>query len=150
MNTAMSRPDARLPCPPMPLRLNHARVIGKVPWWWPSTTTRPQTEKPMRITYSITPMATWVRAVRRMPATAITSRTTITAVLMKMFGQVLSALPPKMARTDGASTTTPATAAMRLAAIISHPVMNPRYGSIARPTHSKDAPQLALHRFSRR
>ena len=55
-----------------------------------------------------------------------------------------------MARTDGASTTTPATAAMRLAAIISHPVMNPRYGSIARPTHSKDAPQLALHRFSRR
>jgi hypothetical protein len=69
---------------------------------------------------------------------------------MKMFGKVLSALPPTMARSDGASTTTPATAAMRLAAIISHPVRNPRYGSIARPTHSNDAPQLALQRFSRR
>ena len=34
-------------------------------------------------------MATWVRAVRRMPATAMTSRTTMTAVLMKMFGQVV-------------------------------------------------------------
>ena len=63
---------------------------------------------------------------------------------------LVGALAPKMARTDGASTTTPATAAIRLAAIISHPVRNPRYGSIARPTHSKDAPQLALHRFSLR
>ncbi len=83
-------------------------------------------EKPMRITYSITPMATWVRAVRRMPATAITSKTTMTAVLMNMFGQVLRTLAPTMASTDGARTTTPATAAMRLAAIISHPVMKPR------------------------
>ena len=85
-----------------------------------------------------------------MPTTAITSITTMTTVLMKMFGQVLAALPPKMARTDGPSTTTPAMAPTRLAAIISHPVRNPRYGLIARPTHSKDAPQLALHRFSRR
>jgi len=30
----------------------------------------------MRITYSITPIATWVRAVRRIPATAITRSTT--------------------------------------------------------------------------
>ena len=49
----------------------------------------------MRITYSISPMATWVRAVRRMPTTAITSKTTMTAVLMKMFGQVLTALTPR-------------------------------------------------------
>ena len=104
----------------------------------------------MRIRYSITPMATWLRAVRRMPTTAITSKTTMTAVLMKIFGQVLTALTPAMARTDGARTTTPETAAIRLAAIISHPVMNPRYGLMARPTHSKDAPQLALHKFSRR
>ena len=125
MKTAMSRPEARLPLPPIPLRLNHSRVIGKVPGWWPSTTTRPQTEKPMRITYSITPMATWVRAVSRMPATAITSKTTMTAVLMKMFGQVLSALPPTMASTDGASTTTPTTAAIRLAAVAGVVVLAP-------------------------
>ena len=109
MNTAMSRPAARPPFPPIPLRLNQPLVIGKVPWWWPSTTTNPTIEKPMRITYSITPMPTWVRAVRRMPTTAITIRTTMTAVLMKIFGQVLTALTPKMARTDGARTTTPET-----------------------------------------
>src|SRR5580704_19073542 len=107
------------------------------------TQIKPHTEKPIRMAYSITPIATWLRAVRRMPATAITSRTTMTAVLMMMLGQVLAALTPAMARTDGPRTTTPETAAMRLAAIISHPVMNPRYGLIARPTHSKEAPQLA-------
>ena len=69
---------------------------------------------------------------------------------MKMFGQVLVALWPKMASTDGPSTTTPAIAPTRLAAIISQPVRNPRYGLIARPTHSNEAPQLAFHRFSRR
>jgi hypothetical protein len=85
-----------------------------------------------------------------MPTTAITSKTTMTMLLIRMFGQVLRALSPKMARTDGARTTTPAMAPNRLPAIISHPVMKPRYGLIARPTHSKEAPQLALHRFSRR
>ena len=39
---------------------------------------------------------------------------------------------------------------IRFPAIISQPVKNPRYGLIAWPTHSKDAPQLAFHRFSRR
>jgi hypothetical protein len=32
----------------------------------------------------------------------------------------------------------------------SQPVTNPKYGLIARPTHSNDAPQFAFHRFSRR
>ncbi len=104
----------------------------------------------MRIAYSTRPIATWVRAVRRMPATEMMSKITITPVLMAMFGQVLTALTPAMASSDGARITTPATAAIRLAAIISHPVRNPRYGLIARPTHSKEAPQFAFHRFSRR
>ena len=39
---------------------------------------------------------------------------------------------------------------MMLPVIISQPVRNPRFGMIARPTHSKFAPQLAFHRFSRR
>jgi hypothetical protein len=34
--------------------------------------------------------------------------------------------------------------------IISQPVKNPSQGLMARPTHSKDAPQLACHMFSRR
>ena len=50
----------------------------------------------------------------------------MTMLLMAIFGQVLRALSPKMARTEGASTTTPAMAPKRLPAIISHPVMNPR------------------------
>ena len=39
---------------------------------------------------------------------------------------------------------------MMYAATISHPVKNPRYGLIARPTHSNDAPQLAFHMLHRR
>ena len=50
----------------------------------------------------------------------------MTMLLMAIFGQVLRALSPKIARTEGASTTTPAMAPKRLPAIISHPVMNPR------------------------
>ena len=47
-------------------------------------------------------------------------------------------------------TSTPATAPMTYPVIISQPVRKPRYGLMARPTHSKLAPQLAFHRFSRR
>ena len=50
--------DDRLPFPPIPPKVNHSLVIGKVPGWWPSTATNPHAEKPMRITYSISPMAT--------------------------------------------------------------------------------------------
>ena len=85
-----------------------------------------------------------------MPATAITSMTKMTAVLMAMSGQVLAAFCPATASTDGPRTAVLAVVPMRFPAIISQPVKNPRYGLIAWPTHSKDAPQLAFHRFSRR
>ena len=65
------------------------------------------------MTYSVSPMATWERAVRRMPTTAITVRTTMTALLMMMFGHVATLLTPAMARTDGARTTTPEAPAMK-------------------------------------
>src|SRR5216683_5853179 len=111
---------------------------------------RPATAKPTRIAYSATAIATCVRAVIRMPTIAITSITRMTAVAMPIFGPVPAELEPKTARTDGARTTTPASDPMRLPVIISHPVRKPRYGLIARPTHSNDAPQLAFHMFSRR
>ena len=39
---------------------------------------------------------------------------------------------------------------MMYATIISQPVRKPRYGLMARPTHSNEAPQLAFHMLSRR
>ena len=69
---------------------------------------------------------------------------------LAMFGQVAVGSASKRARTDGPSTTTPDVVPVMVAAIISQPVKKPRYGLIARPTHSKEAPQLAFHRFSRR
>jgi hypothetical protein len=53
-------------------------------------------------------------------------------------------------RPTSAGRGSPASVPNRVPASISHPVMNPRYGLIARPTHSNDAPQFAFHRFSRR
>jgi hypothetical protein len=58
MKTAMSKPPARSPFPPIPLRLNQPEVIGKVPAWWVSTNTSPQIETPTRTMYSKTAMAT--------------------------------------------------------------------------------------------
>src|ERR1700746_1411037 len=98
--------------------------------------------------YSITATATWVRAVRRMPTIAITSMAMMTIVLMMTFGHLAVALPPKTARTDGPRTTTPEIDATKVPAIISQPVRKPRYGLIARPTHSNEAPQLACQRFN--
>src|ERR1035438_1044930 len=106
MKTAMSRPAARLPFPPMPDRLNQLLVIGKVPAWWPSTYTSPQIETPMRMMYSNTAMTTWVRAVIRMPATAIASMTMMRMVLMPMLGHALEAVALKTASTAGERTTT--------------------------------------------
>src|SRR5580704_18804525 len=106
MKTAMSRPADRLPFPSMPDRLNQPLVIGKVPAWWPSTYTSPQIETPMRTMYSNTAMATWVRAVIRMPITAIISMTMMRAVLMPMLGQALVLVTLKTASTAGESTTT--------------------------------------------
>ena len=45
--------------------------------------------------YSTAARATWVCAVGRMPMTAITVMIMMTAVAMRMFGQVLVALAPK-------------------------------------------------------
>jgi hypothetical protein len=67
-----------------------------------------------------------VRAVSRMPATAISSMTSTTAVSITMFGPVLVALAPKTASTDGPSTTTGPIVPTMLPMIISQPVRNPR------------------------
>jgi|GEM_PF-5060671 hypothetical protein len=109
MNTAMRNPAARLPLPPIPLTVNHPFVIGNVPWWWLSTSTRPVIAKPTRMTYSISPMPTWIRAVIRMPTIAITTMIRRMAVLIRMFGHVLVDVEPNTASTDGARTTTPET-----------------------------------------
>ena len=80
----------------------------------------------MRIVYSMTAMLTWVRAVILMPTTAMISMMSMTAVLMRILGQVLVELELNTASTDGARITTPETAPTRLPAIISQPVKNPR------------------------
>jgi len=85
-----------------------------------------------------------------MPITEITSITTTMADAMPIFGQVLVVGALKTASTDGPIAITGVRAPNSDPASISHPVMNPRYGLMARPTHSKEAPQLAFHRFSRR
>jgi len=63
-------------------------------------------ETPTRTVYSTTAMATWVRAVIRMPATAIASMTMMRAVLMPIFGHAVVAVAAKTASTAGARTTT--------------------------------------------
>jgi hypothetical protein len=125
MNTASKNPAAGLPTP-IPVRVNQPGRTANVPGWWPSTTASPATANPIKITYSAAAMATWVRAVIRIPAPAITSMTTMTAVAMAMFGPALVAGEPNMASTEGARTTTPASEPIRLPVTISQPVMNPR------------------------
>jgi hypothetical protein len=111
MYTAISSPAARLPWPWMPDRLNQEGVTGNVPGAWRSTRTRPVIAKPARMAYSATAMATWVRAVSRMPATAITSIARVITVAMEMSAHG----PPggrelMTASTLGPMTSTPLTA----------------------------------------
>src|ERR1035437_9840213 len=73
-----------------------------------------------------------------------------TAVAMMTSGQLLAGLAPNTASTDGPITMTGLSVPIKVPVTISHPVRNPRYGLIARPTHSNDAPQFAFHMFSRR
>ena len=150
MNTAPRNPAATLPRPPTPDRLSQPRVSATVPGWRASTAARPAAAKPIRIAYSAGAIPTCIRAVILMPATAITSITRPSAVAIAMFARTLPEFEPNTASAEGPSTSTPLTVAMMYAAIISHPVKNPRYGLMARPTHSKLAPQLAFHMFSRR
>lgn len=89
-------------------------------------------------------------AVMRMPTTAITSMTAPTAVPIPMKAQVLVEVEPKTASTEGPSSRILATVPMMYATTISHPVRKPRYGLMARPTHSNDAPQFAFHMLQRR
>ena len=134
----------------MPERLNQPLVMGTVPGWWLSTNASPATASPIRMRYSTAAMLTWARAVILMPTTAMISMMMPTAAPMAMYPQVLVELEPNTASTEGPSSRTSATVPMMYAAIISQPVRKPRYGLMARPTHSKDAPQLAFHMFSRR
>src|ERR1700722_4802828 len=104
----------------------------------------------MRIAYSMIPMMTWGRAVILVPPTEMTPITRIRPVAMAMFGHVLLADLLNTASTEGPTAVTGVRVPKSVPASISHPVMYPRYGLIARPTHSNDAPQFAFHRFSRR
>lgn len=109
-----------------------------MPCQWPATATMPAMAKPIRIVYSTRAMPTWVRAVIRIPITARTVITRPTAVAIAMLPQVLVALLPKTASTDGPSTSTPLTVAITYPAIISQPIRNPRLGSIARGGRTLD------------
>src|ERR1700751_4746906 len=100
--------------------------------------------------YSTTAMPTWVRAVIRMPTPAITSMIRHPAVSMPTLAQALVDDEPNTASTDGPSTSTPLSVPTTYPAIISHPVNQPRYVLIDRPTHSNEAPELAFHMLSRR
>jgi hypothetical protein len=106
--------------------------------------------KTMRMTYSTIAIPIWVRAVSLMPITAMAIMISPSAVSIPMFPQVAVELEPNTASTDGASTSTPLRVPITKAATISQPVRKPRYGLMARPTHSKDAPALASHMLSLR
>src|SRR5215831_17382004 len=126
MNTAIRNPAARPPLPPIPCKLNHALVMWNVPAWCPSTQIRPHTLNTAISRYSTTPIVTWVRAVSRMPTTAISSMTSAMAVAIAMLGQELVPDEPKTARTLGPSTSTGVSVPISVPATISQPVMNPR------------------------
>jgi hypothetical protein len=64
----MSRPAARLPWPPIPLRLNQPLVTGEVPARWPRTAKSPATEQAIRTRYSTVAIPILVRAVIRIGA----------------------------------------------------------------------------------
>jgi len=67
------------------------------------------TEKTIKIRYSTAAIPIWVRAVIRIPATAIASMIRHSAVSIPVLAQASAELEPKTASTDGPSTTTSAT-----------------------------------------
>src|SRR5580704_11628372 len=85
-----------------------------------------------------------------MPTMEIVIMMSTSPVAMAMFGHSPLAGWLKTARTDGPMAVTGVSVPNSVPASISHPVMKPRYGLIARPTHSNDAPQLAFHMLHRR
>src|SRR5579872_2566971 len=100
--------------------------------------------------YSIAAIPTWLRAVILMPTTAIVIMSRLIPVAMPTLAQVFVGEAPNTASTDGPSTSTPLRVPRTYPAIISQPVTNPRYGLIARPTHSNEAPLFAFHMLRRR
>ena len=87
----------------------------------------------------------------RIPAMAVNSMTRHTMVPIAISGHgFVGLVEPNTASTLGPRFSTQETVPIMVAATISQPVTKPKYGLIARPTHSKDAPQLAFHLFSRR
>jgi len=91
--------------------LNQPEVMGNVPGWCPSTTTRPAIAKPSRIAHSVTPIAIWARAVILMPTIAITSMTSPTAAAMAKSLPGVS-VPPNTVISDGPMTSTALTVPM--------------------------------------
>jgi hypothetical protein len=108
----MRKPAAALPFPPTPAGLSQPFVIGRLPGWWRSTTTRPAIASPIRTRYSIRAMPTWVRAVKRMPTTAIASMTRLAALPMAIAATVSGEVEPKTASNDGPSKRISATVPM--------------------------------------
>ena len=123
MNTVMRKPSISTPLPLMPCRLNQDDVIGTVPAWWPSTQIRPQIAKTSRMAYSIMPMATWVRAVIRMPMIEMIIMTRTSPVAMRMFPHSLFAFLLNTASTDGPTAVTGVSVPNRVPASISQPVI---------------------------
>ena len=87
----MSRPAARLPWPPIPVRLNQPLVTGKVPSAVAEHGQEPRyRERRSRIRYSTAAIADLGAAVIRIPATAITSMIRHSAVSMPILGPGVS------------------------------------------------------------
>ena len=74
----------------------------------------------------MTPIATWVLADSRMPATAIISMITDMPVAMATLETLFVVDWLNTARTEGASTTTGLSVPIKVPAAISQPVRNPR------------------------
>src|SRR5215471_14425429 len=106
MNTVVRNPATSTPLPLMPCRLNQDAVIGTVPAWWPSTHVSPQTANTIRMRYSTTAIATWVRAEILMPTIEIASMIRTMTEAIRTLGHVLFAGWPNTARMLGPSAVT--------------------------------------------
>src|SRR5215510_6386132 len=111
-NAEIRNPPARLPWPPIPVGFSHAQLRWTVPGWFPATKTSPAIARPTRIAYSTTARPICVRAVGRIPTTAMTSMITMTTEVIARFGHGLLVEVPNACSTEGPSGTISATPPM--------------------------------------
>src|SRR6266849_2566110 len=99
-------------------------------------------EKTRRMAYSMAAIAIWKRAVNWMPRTEMMVTPTPRIVAEMTVPHWLEGFAPKTERTAGPSGRMSLTVARIQPTSMIQPTMNPRYGLMARPTQTYEAPQF--------